>query len=74
MFSLVLDAGTRESAKVTPFENAADMYVRNLRPDRWPAGVAAVLGGIGGVVTAAVAQVGSWFRRSLRGNPKNCSA
>ena len=30
-----------------------------------PAGVAAVLAGIGGVVTAAVAQVGSWFRRSL---------
>ena len=34
-----------------------------------PAGVAAVLAGIGGVVTAAVAQVGSWFRRSLRGIP-----
>ena len=34
-----------------------------------PAGVAAVLAGIGGVVTAAVAQVGSWFRRSLRGFP-----
>jgi hypothetical protein len=31
-----------------------------------PAGVAAVLAGIGGVITAAVAQVGSWFRRSLR--------
>ncbi|MFO0802711.1 MAG: hypothetical protein U0791_06255 [Gemmataceae bacterium] len=38
-----------------------------------PAGVAAVLAGIGGVVTAAVAQVGSWFRRSLRGSPANCS-
>ena len=34
-----------------------------------PAGVAAILAGIGGVVTAAVAQVGSWFRRSLRGSP-----
>ena len=34
-----------------------------------PAGVAAVLAGIGGVVTAGVAQVGSWFRRSLRGIP-----
>ena len=34
-----------------------------------PAGVAAVLAGIGGVVTAGVAQVGSWFRRSLRGSP-----
>ena len=33
-----------------------------------PAGVAAVIAGIG-VVTAAVAQVGSWFRRSLRGIP-----
>jgi hypothetical protein len=31
-----------------------------------PAGVTAVLAGFGGVVTAAVAQVGSWFRRSLR--------
>lgn len=30
-----------------------------------PAGVAAVLAGIGGVVTAGVAQVASWFRRSL---------
>lgn len=30
-----------------------------------PAGVTAVLAGVGGVVTAAVAQVGSWFRRSL---------
>ena len=39
-----------------------------------PAGVAAVLAGIGGVITAAVAQVGSWFRRSLRGSPANCSA
>ena len=38
-----------------------------------PAGVAAVLAGIGGVVTAAVAQVGSWFRRSLRGSPTACS-
>ena len=33
------------------------------------AGVAAVFAGIGGVVTAGVAQVGSWFRRSLRGSP-----
>ena len=39
-----------------------------------PAGVAAVLTGIGGVVTAAVAQVGSWFRRSLRGSTANCSS
>ena len=39
-----------------------------------PAGVAAVLAGIGGVVTAGVAQVGSWFRRSLRGSPTTCSS
>ncbi|HEY3789692.1 MAG TPA: hypothetical protein VGL71_12600 [Urbifossiella sp.] len=31
-----------------------------------PVGFAAILAGIGGVVTAAVAQVGSWFRRSTR--------
>lgn len=39
-----------------------------------PAGVAAVLAGIGGVVTAAVAQVGSWFRRSLRGSQIPCES
>jgi hypothetical protein len=39
-----------------------------------PAGVAAILAGIGGVVTAAVAQVGSWFRRSLRGSTANCTS
>jgi hypothetical protein len=31
-----------------------------------PAGVAAMLAGVGGVVTAVVAQVGSWFRRSTQ--------
>lgn len=31
-----------------------------------PAGLAAVLAGLGGIVTAAVAQVWTWFRRSTR--------
>jgi hypothetical protein len=31
-----------------------------------PAGVAAALAGIGGCVSAAAAQIGSWFRRSTR--------
>jgi hypothetical protein len=38
-----------------------------------PAGVAAVLAGIG-VITAAVAQVASWFRRSPRSSTANCSS
>ena len=39
-----------------------------------PAGVAAVLAGIGGVITAALAQVASWFRRSLRGSMADCTS
>ena len=31
-----------------------------------PAGVAAVIAGIGGMVSAVAAQVGNWFRRSAR--------
>ena len=54
-------------------ELRAGQKIESLKALLAESGVGAVLGGIGGVVTAAVAQVGSWFRRSLRGNP-NCSA